>query len=55
MQMEGGNNVADHVKRVLGKLMAVELQLEVNRTGTHGKIKLPVQLEELLISKAIHC
>lgn len=45
MKREGGNHAKDHVKRVMDKLLAFEVQLKVNRTGGYGKEKFHDNLE----------
>ena len=45
MKREGGSNPKDHVRRVLNRLLPVDLQKQLNRTGGYGKVKLPSALE----------
>ena len=45
MEKEGGDDVKEHVYRIMNKLFAPELQNIVNRPGTFGKQKFHAYLE----------
>ena len=53
MKREGGLNPRDHVMRVLNKLLASDLQKQLNRTGGYGKTKFNPDLEKILIDTLI--
>ena len=44
----GGNSAKDHVQRVLNGLLGHYLQTQINRTGTFGKLKFSVEIENLV-------
>ena len=46
MKREGGVSLKEHVSRVLNKLLAPALQLQINRPGTFNKKKLHSSLED---------
>ncbi|XP_047125815.1 uncharacterized protein LOC124807686 isoform X1 [Hydra vulgaris] len=54
MKLEGGMTVNDHISRVLNKLLTHDLQRNINRTGSHGKLKFFDNLENLLKTSTIH-
>ena len=54
MIQEGGMDIKDHTKRVMGRLIGPSLQCQLNRTGTYGKHKLPEQFESLLKGECLN-
>ena len=51
MKLEGGLTANEHISRVLNKLLALELQQNINRTGSNGKHKFLDNLENLVKSE----
>ncbi|XP_065668454.1 uncharacterized protein LOC136088524 [Hydra vulgaris] len=54
MKLEGGLTANEHISRVLNKLLALELQQNINRTGSNGKHKFLDNLENLVKTSTIH-
>ena len=54
MEIEGGDNVKEHVFRILDKLFAPELQTLINRPGMFGKQKLHAYLENEVKGKPLY-
>lgn len=48
MMQRGGSNARDMVYRCLSRLIAMDLQARMNRTGAFGKEKFPEALERML-------
>lgn len=53
MKREGGVDIKDHVKRVIGKLLAPDLQSQINRKGGYGKEKFHTYLEDGIKGKLV--
>ncbi|XP_065668853.1 uncharacterized protein LOC136088623 isoform X2 [Hydra vulgaris] len=53
MKLEGGLTANEHISRVLNKLLALELQQNINRTGSNGKHKFLDNLENLVKTSTI--
>ncbi|XP_065643854.1 uncharacterized protein LOC136075241 isoform X2 [Hydra vulgaris] len=53
MKLEEGLTANEHISRVLNKLLALELQQNINRTGSNGKHKFLDNLENLVKTSTI--
>ena len=51
MMTEGGKNIRDFIKRVMNRIMSVEVQQNVSRTGSSKKEVLHKKIEDSIISK----
>lgn len=55
MKREGGSGPKQTVTRIMSKLLAPELQTQINRPGTHNKIKFFSSLEDPIKGKYYKC
>jgi len=54
VRREGGSNARDHIKRVLVKMFSTDVQLQINRTGGYGKLKLHDYIETIIKSEYMY-
>ena len=53
LKLEGGKDEKNHIYRCLNMLLSHELQICINRTGSHGKMKFEESLEKMITCKLL--